>query len=109
MESFYSKGIKEISPNEIILTQNPISYIIDSIHSNDYSFYHLSNPKSKNYIRIKETGLTNEKFVIKLSTSMDMNYLNNYLRTKNVKIKPEDKEVYNEKELRSWICCLHSL
>lgn len=94
--------------NQIIIANNPIPYIIDSILSNDKTFYNLSEAKSKNYLIFKERGLTNEKLAIKVYSSKDNKYINNYLRTKNVKLPDEENEIYNELELKSWIYCLHS-
>ena len=94
--------------HEIITTNIPVSYILDSILSNDTSFFNISEAKSGNYRRIKNLGLRNEKFALKVYTSPDYKYINNYLRTKKIKVREEDEEKYNEKQLRSWTCCLNS-
>ena len=94
--------------NDILTTNSPISYIVDSILSNDTSFYNLSTTNSKEYNNIKASGITNEKLAIRLYSSEDNKYINNYLRTKKLKVWDDEDEVYNENELRSWIYCLHS-
>ena len=96
------------SANEILITNIPVSYIVDSILSNDTSFYDLSTTNSQEYSRIKDSGITNEKLAIKLYSSSHNKYINNYLRTRTLKIREDEDEIYNENELRSWIFCLHS-
>jgi len=98
--------ISSLSNDDKITTSiEPIDYIIDAINSNDFSFYNLPNTESLNYNRIKGLNYSNEKFVLKLYSSpgqgLDNQKLNNYLRTKTV-------ELFSEKELKSWICCLHN-
>ena len=58
---YYKIDLKEFFPapplkykNEIILIKYQIPYIIDAIHSNDISFYNLSETKSDRYSFLKK-------------------------------------------------------
>jgi hypothetical protein len=96
------------SKNEILIAKSPISYIVNAILSKDTSFYNLSASNSKEYSEIRNSAKTNEELAIKLYSSSDNKYINNYLRTRQLIVEDRDDEIYNEDELRSWIYCLHS-
>ena len=94
--------ISPLAYDNIITTSNiPIDYILDSINSKDFSFYDYSNTESNNYRRIKRLSKNADFFALKLYTSPDNKFINNYLRTKTI-------ELYSEPEIKSWIFCLHN-
>ena len=80
------------SQNEIKVFDSSPYYFNDIIAKKDVSF--LFKNKSK---------FNNDDFIIKLYTSNDYQYINNYLR--EGKIDKDSK--YTEKEIKSWIWCLH--
>ena len=89
------------SENLITTSIEPVSYILDSINSNDFSFYSLQSTESENYKRIKKLNYSSNLFVLKLYSSQEYKIINNYLRKRTV-------EKYSEEEIKSWICCLHN-
>ena len=95
-------AISPLASQTITTSIKPIDYILDSINSNDLSFYNLPNVKSKYYTDAKQRYPENKnKFVINLYTSQENIIINNYLRTKAI-------ETYSESEIKSWICCLQN-
>ena len=91
-----------VGANEsIITTTTPIDYIISSIKSNDFSFYDLENDEKYSYLSTLHGQKLNNHdfFVMRFYSSNYYTSLNNYLRNKEI-------EIFTEKQIQSWICCL---
>ena len=80
------------SQDEIITFPKPPQYYNDIMNQRDISF--LS--RNKNFF-------SDHEYVINLYTSNDYKYINNYLREGKI-----TSGKYNEKEIKSWIYCLHT-
>ena len=107
--------IKKIPTSEMTEATNPfkfvvspVNYIIDAIKSNDLSFIKISNEKRfKNISLIKQQKVKDDFFVIRLYSSIYFKFINPYLRNRNIIKKYKKYEGFTEKQLNSWICCLH--
>ena len=89
--------------NEIITCNTPVDYIISAIQSKDYSFAKefKQNKKFEDNYLLNGQILNDDFFVIRLYSSSYYKNINEYMRTKKT---PDD--VFNEKEIISWISCL---
>ena len=91
--------------NEIITTDTPVDFIIDTIKSNDLTFVQTFKEKDEleDIYTLNGQKLNDDFFAIRLYSSEYYKYINEYLRTQNV---PQN-ELFSEDEIKSWICCLH--
>ena len=86
--------------DKIIICPSPVAYIVSSIKEEDYSFL----KEKKNYkksSKINGEEASDDFFVIRLYSTHNFKYLNNYLR------KREISKYFSEEELKSWVCCLY--
>ena len=88
----------------VITSREPVNFIIEIIKSNDFSFYSLK--KRFNYFIY--TGLNiskDDEFIMKLYSQGYAFTMTNYLRKKEI---DQSWGNYNEKEIKSSICCLQN-
>ena len=88
-------------------TLSPIEYVVNSIKSNDYSFYEIANDERfRGYASINNQKVNNDIFVIRLYTSIYFKFINPYLRDKKILDKYSEFKGFTEEQLKSWVCCL---
>ena len=92
--------------DKIIVVNSPVNYIVSAIKSNDFSFNNLKNDESFQTVSIINNQIINDDFfAIRLYSSIYFQYINTYLRNKQI-ISLKDFQDLSEEEIRSWICCL---
>ena len=91
IKKIFKSSMAKASQNEIKIFTEPTSYYKDIIKEKDTSFFNNN-----------DTKLPNNKYVINLYTKSDYIYINDYLREQKI-----DEEKYTEKEIKSWVWCLH--
>ena len=92
IKKIFRSPMSEASQNEIKIFPSSPDYYKDIIKQKDTSFL------SKNL-----TKYNNDDYIINLYTSKDYCYINNYLRDGKI----NDELKYKEKEIKSFIYCLH--
>ena len=102
----------EVRPYRILIKkifQSPMSGAsqneIKCFKSSPYYFKDIIAQKDTTFLYKNIQGLNHEDFVIKLYTSNDYIYINNYLREGKI----EHNLKYTEKDIKSWIFCLHKV
>ena len=94
--------------NCITLTVSPINYIIEAIKTKDLSIYEIAKRKKFESIStLNGQSIKEDTFVIRLYTSIYFKFINEYLRTKKVLKQYNNFKGFSEKQLKSWIFCLH--
>ena len=91
VKTIFNSPLANASQKEFKIFHQPSQYYKDIIDKKDISFYKSNNTK-----------LSNNNYVIKLYTSNNFQYINDYLRDGKVIPGP-----YTEKEIKSWVWCLH--
>ena len=101
------KFIPSSLSDKIKVSMTPISYIISAINSKDFSFYKFAKEKRFHKIAILNKQILNrDYFTLRFYSSNYYYYINDYLREQNV-IKDKNKyNLFNEEQIKSWICCL---
>ena len=85
---------------QLKLAINPVDYIIKILKSNNFIFYDLAkNQNYQKYAYINGQKLNNDNFILRVYTSENYKYLNNYLRDRKV-------DVFSEEQIKSFACCL---
>ena len=99
------KKVKSSLTDKIIISMTPIDYIVSAINSKDFSFYDLAkNEKFKQISELNKQSLNNDYFTIRFYSSNYYYHINNFLRNKE--ITNNNDNIFNEKQIKSWICCL---
>ena len=94
--------------NCITLTVSPVNYIIEAIKTKDLSIYEIAKRKKFESIStLNGQSIKEDTFVIRLYTSIYFKFINEYLRTKKVLKQFNNLKGFSEKQLKSWIFCLH--
>ena len=94
--------------NCITLTVSPVNYIIEAIKTKDLSIYEIAKRKKFESIStLNGQSIKEDTFVIRLYTSIYFKFINEYLRTKKVLKQYNNFKGFSEKQLKSWIFCLH--
>ena len=98
--------------NKIIVSPSPINYILSDIKNDNVSFYSLEkDERFKEMIKINEQKIKKEFFAIRLYSSNYYRFINDYLRTEEIKDKMDvggEKLIgFSELEMKSWVHCLH--
>ena len=102
--------IDSVTWSNVITSLKPEQFIIDIIKSNDFSFYSQKGKGNFSYFKFSSSTLSNDdEFIMKAYSQGYAFIMTKYLRTKEI-----DSCAYygkfNEKEIKSSICCLqHSL
>ena len=92
IKKIFKSPMSGASQNEIICFE-----------SSPYYFKNIIAQKDTTFLYKNISGLNNDDFVINLYTSQDYIYINNYLREGKIQYNSK----YTEKEIKSWIWCLH--
>ena len=92
IKKIFQSPMSGASQNEIKIFDSSPNYFKEIIQKKDITFLFKN-----------QTKFNNDDFVINLYTSNDYKYINNFLREGKI-----DKNCkYNEKEIKSWVWCLH--
>ena len=92
IKTIFNSPLAEASQREFKIFEKPSSDYQEIINEKDYSFY------KTNFI-VND----NDYYVINKYSSNDYIYINDFLRTGKI-----DGEKYTEKQIKSWVWCLHS-
>ena len=88
-------------------SMSPINYIISAINSKDFSFYNLQKDKKFHDIAaLNKQNVNKDYFALRFFSSNYYHYINDYLRDENVLKNVNKYNLFNERQIKSWICCL---
>ena len=101
----------EVRPYRILIKKifmSPMAgasqYEIKTFSSTPEYYKDIIKKKDTSFFKKNHSLMNNDDFVIKLYTSNEYTYINNYLRSGTIdKLSP-----YTENEIKSWAWCLHS-
>lgn len=99
------KKVSSSLTDTIKISMTPIDYIVSAINSKDFSFYDLAKNKEFKLIsELNKQTLNNDYFTIRFYSSNYYYHINNFLRSEQITNKNDI--IFNEKQIKSWICCL---
>ena len=94
---------KQIAKDTLITFSKPIQLFKDIISEKDESFYESQSERIKSIVKYK--NCSEQEAIVNIYTTSDYRIFNKYLNFYTI----DRFDKYNEKEIKSYIWCLHSI